>query len=260
MKTLHLLPLFLLLFSCGESESPAKEIKQQIIKDSELKSLSSVDEFIKSHPNSGESKSSGKVSKGKLENGYLVPFKGENFHYFDTTSFLLGRGFVNSKVYQTLVDSYGALNSTSKLNWCLMECSNQAGGKLMPHLTHQNGLSCDFMSPMLKNGNVTNEYDNLGADHYFLNFNSSGKLIDNEVYSINFDAIGEHILALNEAAKQNGLKIEKVIWKIELKDELFASKYGAQLKQSGIYFATSLSHMINELHDDHYHVDFKPVH
>jgi len=218
-----------------------------------------IKEYQKAHQEVDKSESTGTVSNGSLKHGYLVPFSGDNFRYFDTTSYLAGRAFVNGAVYKTLVDSYAVLNSKSDIFYGLMECSNEHGGRLYPHRTHQNGLSCDFMSPLLKNGKPSTDLNGLGADHYFMNFDKNGVYEEDRAYTIDFDAIAQHLLVLNVSARKNGLKIEKVILKIELKDELFASKYGSELRKTGIYFANSLSHLINELHDDHYHVDFKPL-
>jgi len=53
------------------------------------------------------------------------------------------------------------------------------------------------------------------------------------------------------------MKIAKVIIKIEYKDELFATEYGQKLKKSGIYIVKGLTKLINALHDEHYHIDFK---
>jgi penicillin-insensitive murein endopeptidase len=82
--------------------------------------------------------------------------------------------------------------------------------------------------------------------------------IDKEV-SIDFETIAKHIIALDNAARKNGLAISKVILKIDLKDELFNTKSGKELHQRGIYFARNLSKTLNMFHDDHYHVDFKVV-
>jgi len=50
--------------------------------------------------------------------------------------------------------------------------------------------------------------------------------------------------------------LSKVIINTDLKDELFATKFGKVLKTSGIYLVQKLSPLINSLHDDHYHIDF----
>lgn len=241
--------------------APSPKAEKELIQkpEIELKDSTSIEIYQSRHANSGESSSMGKVSNGSLENGYLVPFQGKNFKYFDTTSYLAGRAFVNSRVYNTILAAYDSLSKVSSVYFGLMECSNEHGGKLYPHRTHQNGLSCDFMSPLLKNGKTTTELNNLGADHYFMTFNKEGVYSEDPAVSIDFNSIAQHLLILKTLAPNFGLRIDKVILKLELKDELFATKYGRELQKSGIYFATSLSHLINELHDDHYHVDFEPV-
>ena len=50
-----------------------------------------------------------------------------------------------------------------------------------------------------------------------------------------------------------------MIFKIELKDKLYATPNGQLLKKSGIYLAQQLTPLINGLHDDHYHVDFEEM-
>ncbi|MBX9853264.1 MAG: hypothetical protein K2X86_16085 [Cytophagaceae bacterium] len=71
--------------------------------------------------------------------------------------------------------------------------------------------------------------------------------------------MAEHILLLEKHARKNGLKIKKVIFKIELKDDLFNTEYGKKLKAKGIYFAQVLTPILNKVHDDHYHIDFEEL-
>jgi penicillin-insensitive murein DD-endopeptidase len=221
--------------------------------------LSPVEVLFLEHQNdSAKSISEGSVSNGSLTNGRILPFSGKNFQYFDTTSYLYKRAFVHEKVLQSILDSYQHLEiNCPDCHFGIMECSNEHGGEIKPHRTHQNGLSVDFMSPLLKNDIPTNDLDNLGASHYLMNFDNSGNYTADPSYRIDFDRMALHLLELNKAASANGLKIEKVILKLELKDELFATPNGKKLKETGIYFATNLTPLINNLHDDHYHVDFK---
>jgi len=201
--------------------------------------------------------SSGTVSNGSLKNGKLFPFKGPNFIYFDSTSYLSKHAFTNEKVHRTVLATYQQFESTlPHFEFGLMECSNEHGGKIWPHRTHQNGLSVDFMSPLLKNGTSSMDFNTIGLPHYLMDFDENGVYMEDSTYSIDFNLIAKHLLELNQQAKKNGLKIEKVILKIGLKDNLFATEYGKKLKASGIYFATHLSDLIDSLHDDHYHVDF----
>ena len=113
------------------------------------------------------------------------------------------------------------------------------------------------MSPLLKNGISCTDFNRMGLPHYLMDFDENGIYTEDSSYSIDFNRMAQHLLVLHEAAKKQGLQIEKVILKIGLKDNLFATEYGKKLRTSGIYFATSLSELIDSLHDDHYHVDFK---
>ncbi len=200
----------------------------------------------------------GSVSNGTLKYGKLVPFKGENYQYFDTSSYLGGRAFTSDKVLKTMLDSYQELAAVvPERQFRIMECSNEHGGKLFPHKTHQNGLSIDFMMPLVQGEQAYYGLDDLGKDHYWLSFDNNGKYSKDKSISVDFNLIAQHILMLDQEARKNGLKVSKVIIKIEFKDELFATHYGQQLKSKGIYVVKSLSSMINALHDEHYHIDFE---
>jgi penicillin-insensitive murein endopeptidase len=209
---------------------------------------------------SGNSQSLGTVGNGSLKNGALIPFSGPNFRYFDTTSYLAKRAFLNASVRQITLDTYKAIENACKGRiFGIMECSHEHGGKLHPHRTHQNGLSIDFMTPLLFNGEINHDLDTLGAAHYFMNFDDQGKYLPDPRYQIDFETMAFHLYNLYENALRNGYEIEKVIWKIELQDELRATTYGKKLFAKNVYFTQHLSTLINNLHDDHYHVDFKKI-
>lgn len=220
-----------------------------------------ISEYIQKNPNDSlESQSVGSVSNGRLNNGKLLPFYGSNFNYFDKKSYLSGRAFLNSSVLNTILDSYKVLETKQPRRiFKIMECAHKNGGKLWPHRTHQNGLSVDFMMPKIKNKMPYYGLDSLGIKHYWLAFNNHGQYSKDTSISIDFESVAEHILVLGKKAKKNHLKIEKVIIKVELKDELFRGKHGIKLKESDIYFVRTLTPKINELHDDHYHIDFKEI-
>ena len=76
---------------------------------------------------------------------------------------------------------------------------------------------------------------------------------------IDFDFMAEYILAIDRNARKHGLKIAKVIIKVEYKPHLFATTNGKKLRNSGIYVVRSLTPAVNQLHDEHFHIDFQPL-
>jgi len=139
-----------------------------------------------------------------------------------------------------------------------MECGLEEGGKTLIHNTHQNGLSVDLMVPKRNaKGAQVHRYDWLGMWHYLLDFSDDGNLTFDTSTRIDFEKLGDLILALDDASKQNGLRIKMVILKIELKDKFYATTQGKEVKRRGIYLARSLPYWTNRVHDDHIHVDFE---
>lgn len=211
------------------------------------------------YSNSGKSLSKGSHGKGSLENAYQVEFFAGNASYFSWISYyVMGNGYVNNRLYYTLLDAYTICEKTCpNISFKLMECSDQSGGKILLHNTHRNGLSVDFMTPLKRDGEQTALYDYLGLWHYLLQFDDKGILNFDKSTSIDFETMAKHILALDNASKKYGLAIKKVILKIELKDDFFRTKYGREVRRRGIYFARYLPESVNNMHDDHYHIDFK---
>ena len=209
------------------------------------------------YQNSGVSKSLGKVHKGSLQNAYRLEWKQGNTVFFSKFSYyILCRAYVNSNVYHTIYEAHNALEKLyPKRKFIVMECSHKKGGRMYPHRTHQNGLSVDFFTPLTKKNKPKN-FKVLGYSRYLLNFDNEGKRKNVE---IDFDAMAEHILMLEKHARKNNLRIKKVIFRTDLKDELYESKHGKELKKSGIYLAMNLTPQLNKLHDDHYHIDFEII-
>ena len=219
--------------------------------------ISSVSKiFYKNH---GTSISEGGTGKVSLKNAYLLPYRTRDFRYFSYISyFILGRAYVHSALYASIKDCYSEMHKLyPNRNFYVMECSRRQGGKMFPHRTHQNGLSIDFMTPYIKkSGKAKKIMDHTGIWHYLYNADSEGYVGNGRKIQTDFNLIAHHLLILNKSAKRNGLKIRKVILKINLTDDLFKTAYGKQLKQSGIEFAKYLPEIIDKQHDDHYHVDF----
>ena len=98
--------------------------------------------------------------------------------------------------------------------------------------------------------------DKSGMFSYLLDFDPNGRFILNHDVEIDFESMAKHILAVDDAARNNGLRIRKVILMVELQDELFNTKYGTELEKRDIYFVKHLTEWVNRVHDDHYHIDF----
>ena len=264
MKKMNfLLVLFIPLISCQQHLENQAEPNTLVTQQNEhlpinKDSLAIVDFYTKHSKITVQSESVGTVSQGKLVNGKIMPYWGPNFSYFDKDSYLASRAFTSDVVKTIVLDTYNRLFELFPDRYFyLMELSNHDGGKIYPHRTHQNGLSVDFMMPKLKDGIPNYQLDTLGKQHYFLEFNNQGEYVQDPTIKIDFNLIAKHILLLNEEAKKHSYSIEKVIIKIEYKDELFATPYGKELKNSGIYVVNNLSKMVNDIHDDHFHIDFK---
>ncbi|HEX5035494.1 MAG TPA: hypothetical protein VFW62_13520 [bacterium] len=127
-----------------------------------------------------------------------------------------------------------------------------AGGEFWPHVTHQNGLSVDFMVPVRNEqgepldfpGRVWNR---LGYD---LEFDAEGRIPG---YRIDFEALAEHLFELHRAAKREGIGIRLVIFDPELTARLFETRRGPYLAKHVRF----LRRPARWRHDEHYHVDFK---
>lgn len=216
--------------------------------------------YEKNNVDTIKSKSTGTEANGTLINGALMPPAGDNFAYFSDQSYLAGRAYTNHKVKKSVLAMYASLaKKYPNRTFQLMECSNEKGGKIWPHHTHQNGLSVDFMMPLTKDSVPYYKLDDLGKEHYLLTFDNQGRYSKDSLVHIDFDIVAKQILILDEQARKNGLKIKKVIIKIEQKDELYATPNGKKLKAKGIYVVKALTPLINGLHDDHFHIDFEEI-
>lgn len=222
--------------------------------------LLSIPELV--HKNKGVSTSVGSVRNGSLENGWLIPFKGNNFQYFSRFSYyILNCGYVNDKVFHTIMEAYQECEITCpEQKFRLMECTRKKGGNMLFHWTHENGTSADFMVPV-KRGQKRNVLsDHFGLFHYLLPFNAKGQFSLNPKTEIDFEIMARHIIALDDAAAKNGLRIRKLLFNTHMLDKLFSTQSGREIQNREIFIPRRLNNLVNRLHDDHYHVDFESIH
>lgn len=193
----------------------------------------------------------GTTADGRLENGVKLPYKGENFQAYSLAGHVAGRTYVHSRVYEIVVSSYQALavRATNK-TYLYGETGRASGGIFKPHKTHQNGLSVDFMVPVIKDGKSvhlpTSVFNKLG---YNIEFNLEGRY---RSFTIDYDAMASHLVELHKAALQNKVGIWRVIFDPKLQPFLFKTQDGEYL-QKHLTFSQKPSWV---RHDEHYHVDF----
>lgn len=194
----------------------------------------------------------GTTSTGYLENGVQLPESGNNFEGYSSIARLAGRTYVHSAVKDIVVKSYKTLETElpEKL-FKYAETGFEKGGEFKPHKTHRNGLSIDFMTPVINAANQsvhlpTNPLNTFGYD---IEFDKSGRY---DGLRIDYLAMSGHIVALHKEAKRQGYDLWRVIFDPKLQAPLFETKYGAYLKKN-ISFSKKKSWV---RHDEHYHVDF----
>jgi penicillin-insensitive murein endopeptidase len=194
----------------------------------------------------------GTVGKGRLEHGVPLPSRGPNFASFSTSAEILGRTHVHSKVRDIVAAAYQALETAAPAKvFVYGETGWQSGGRFRPHRTHQNGLSVDFMVPVLdKTGrSVPLPTTPLSRFGYDIEFDANGRY---EQLEIDFGAVAEHLYQLDVAARARGAGLALVIFDTDYLPRLFETPRGAYLK-SNVNFLLRKPWV---RHDEHYHVDF----
>ena len=194
----------------------------------------------------------GTTSKGSLKSAVQLPKEGNNFVGYSEIARLAGRTYVHSKVKDIILDAYSRLEKSEPDKvFKYAETGFVDGGKFRPHKTHQNGLSVDFMTPVLnKSGESvhlpTHPFNKFG---YNIEFDNVGQF---DEYRIDYDALSAHLVELHKSSKRHGVGLWRVIFDPKLQPYLFKTKYGSYLK-THIQFSKKRSWV---RHDEHYHVDF----
>lgn len=198
-----------------------------------------------------ESTCYGTVANGRLENGVSLPEKGNNFSAYSALGVSLGRTYVHSTVAEIISLAYQQLEQTASGKvYVYGETGWKTGGRMRPHRTHKNGLSVDFMVPVVDAqgisrplpGNINNNYG------YDIDFDEQGRFGD---YRIDFTALAEHLYQLDLAAKARGKGLALVIIDPPYQAKLFATERGPYLKKH-LKFMKGKAWI---RHDEHYHVD-----
>lgn len=193
----------------------------------------------------------GTTSSGRLENGCKLPMSGTNFQSYSSVLSVAGRTYVHCKVKDVVVEAYAALESEGE-NWIYVygETGKKNGGKFKPHKTHQNGLSVDFMVPVInaKGESVSLPTNMLNKYGYDIDFTLNGDYKD---LKIDYEAMAAHIAALKHQAKKQAVGIWRVIFDPKMQSALTKTKSWPEI--ADLAFSVRRSWV---RHDDHYHIDF----
>lgn len=194
----------------------------------------------------------GRPGHGALQNGAQLPNSGANFFAYSHLAATLGRTYVHSEVKTILLAAYTELEKTAPGKvFVYGETGFKKGGRLRPHRTHQNGLSVDFMVPVMDQHkkSVPLPCSPLNRFGYDIEFDKNGKYKD---LSIDFEAMAEHLYQLFLQTEKQGKKIALVIFDPDLLPFVFATERGAFLEKN-LPFMKGNAWV---RHDEHYHVDF----
>jgi penicillin-insensitive murein DD-endopeptidase len=199
-----------------------------------------------------ESTCYGTTSKGRLDNGIALPSSGPNYVGYSAIARLAGRTYVHTQVADIIVNAYKSLEieQPNKV-FKYAETGFEEGGQFKPHKTHRNGLSVDFMTPVVNESGQSDHLPThlLNKFGYDIEFDSNGKY---DEYTIDYVALAAHIVALHKGAVTQGVDLWRVIFDPKLQPELFKTSHGPYLKKH-IQFSKKRSWV---RHDEHYHVDF----
>jgi penicillin-insensitive murein endopeptidase len=195
----------------------------------------------------------GNAISGSLEGGRRLPYSGDNYRAYSLILYAAGRTFMHSAVREAVRDAYAEVHkSHPELRYVYAESGWPWGGRIAPHKTHANGTSVDFHVPVrTADGKVTEVPTSLFNQFgYALRFDKNGRF---GALTLDFEAMGEHLLALDKAARAHGIRIGRVIFDPDLHPKLAASKAGAAAMGK-------MSFMRKRAwvpHSEHYHVDFE---
>ena len=205
------------------------------------------------NPPTQQSQCYGTIAQGSIKNAVQLPTKGKNFIIYHVAGDFLGRNYVHSKVYAVILETFQKLYQQHPLlKFKYAETGLKNGGEFKPHKTHQNGLSVDFMVPVIdKTGNsVYFATDFSNKFGYGVEFDNDGKYKN---YRIDFEAMTQHLVLLNKTAHAHGIAIRRIIFDQALQKKLFQTAAGTYLRKNLKF----MPHKAWVRHDEHYHIDFE---
>ena len=187
----------------------------------------------------------GETNDGRVVGAKRMPISGANFETYCLPCVLALRTYGHAPAIDATVEAYDELARTApSARFVYGEIGFPWGGRFRPHRTHRNGLSFDFMVPLVEGTLPTGIGNRFGYDEAF---DADGV---GQGGRVDFSALAAHLRALEVAAEARGGGIALVVLAPDLQDDLFAVDPGLR---SAMRFNRNPSWV---RHDDHYHVDF----
>lgn len=196
-----------------------------------------------------DSRSHGLAVAGGLSFGRSLAPMGADHRTFSTLDAALGRQYAHGDVADTLASAFAEEREASAARdrhaprWRVAETGWRGGGWFSPHLTHQDGLSVDIITPLNAGRLPSWPWQELG---YGLDLDQDGGFGEREA---EFDRLARLFDALCRQAPKHGLVTRAIIvW------EPWHPRIRGRMR------STCRRALINAAlpHDDHVHVTFTP--
>ncbi len=188
---------------------------------------------------------------------FALPYSGTNFQAYSWVWHAVGRCYLRGATAATVLDAYAELEkSLPDRHFVYGETGWNGGGRFWPHRTHREGLSADFMTPVLRHlpdggrAPATPSCMPWNLWGYGTRLDAAGR---NGGRELDAAACIAHLAALNTAAARRGLRIKLVILDPPLLNILRASSDFRKIADLPFLPKTAWFP-----HDGHYHVDFTP--
>jgi len=194
----------------------------------------------------------GDLVGGSLAAGRRLPYSGENYRAYSMLGYMAGRTFVHGTIRDAMRDAYLELSkSRPELRFVYGESGWPWGGRFWPHRGHANGTAADFFVPVRTLDDKVSELPTwpFNLFGYAIGFDGAGR---SGSLKLDFEAMAQHLIALDRAARQHGIGIRRVIFDVNLQPKLAATRSGAEAVRR---FAFNKQQAWVR-HDDHYHVEF----
>lgn len=149
-----------------------------------------------------ESTCYGTTANGRLDNGVKLLSYGRNFLSYSIIAEAAGRTYVHSKVRDVIIDAYAQLEKdTPSKVYKYAETGFKNGGLFNTHKTHRNGLSVDFITPVTNPKGESAHLPTVSKNRfgYDIEFDKNDQY---KIYSIDYEALAAHIVALDKQAKK----------------------------------------------------------